>query len=207
MASYRADHGTYPAKLADLAPVYVVEVPKDIFDDSDLHYRLEGNGYLLYSVGVNGRDDGAKGCEDCEQGEGWDDCSSACLRPNKSEFAATGIHSTHFHVDVLARHLTGKHDAYLANSYWGEPNGDEEYDEGPFSRRLSYLNQSSHIIRGHWVGGWHFATHPLIQSVVLNRVLKTAVVYFREGYGGGVALMQRDDQGWRVMGRESTWIE
>jgi hypothetical protein len=73
LASYRADHGTYPAKLADLAPIYVVEVPKDIFDDSDLHYRLEGVGYLLYSVGVNGKDDGAKGYEDCKKGEGWDD--------------------------------------------------------------------------------------------------------------------------------------
>ena len=73
LASYRADHGTYPAELADLAPDYVAKVPKDIFDDSDLHYRLEGEGYLLYSVGVNAKDDGAKSYEDCKKGEGWDD--------------------------------------------------------------------------------------------------------------------------------------
>ncbi len=73
LASYRADHGTYPTKLADLVPDYVAEVPKDIFNGSELHYRLEGQGYLLYSVGVNGRDDGAKRREDCENDEGWDD--------------------------------------------------------------------------------------------------------------------------------------
>jgi acetyl esterase/lipase len=73
MAAYHADHGAYPAKLADLAPKYVAEVPKDIFNASELHYRQEGGGYLLYSVGVNGEDDGGKGYDDRKQGEDWDD--------------------------------------------------------------------------------------------------------------------------------------
>ena len=60
LAAYRADHGSYPAKLADLKPKYVAEIPKDIFNDAELHYRQEGNGYLLYSVGVNEKDDGGK---------------------------------------------------------------------------------------------------------------------------------------------------
>ena len=40
-----------------------------------------------------------------------------------------------FHVDVLARYLTGKHGHYLADSYWNESNGREEEsldDEGPY---------------------------------------------------------------------------
>ena len=73
LASYRADHGRYPTELADLVPDRVAEVPKDVFNDSELHYRLEEEGYLLYSVGVNGKDDGAKGREDCTNDEGWDD--------------------------------------------------------------------------------------------------------------------------------------
>ncbi|MGD0898188.1 MAG: alpha/beta hydrolase [Thermoguttaceae bacterium] len=73
LAAYRADHGSYPAKLADLVPKYVAEVPKDIFIAAELHYRQEGGGYLLYSVGPNGQDDGGKGREDCKEGEGWDD--------------------------------------------------------------------------------------------------------------------------------------
>jgi hypothetical protein len=73
LAAYRADHGSYPAKLADLVPKYVAEVPKDIFSASDLHYRAEGAGYLLYSVGVNGKDDGGRSYDDDKQGENWDD--------------------------------------------------------------------------------------------------------------------------------------
>jgi hypothetical protein len=78
LAAYRADHGAYPAKLADLVPKCVAEVPKDIFNDGELHYRQEGGGYLLYSVGVNGKDDGGKGFEDATSkdtagGKDWDD--------------------------------------------------------------------------------------------------------------------------------------
>ena len=73
LAAYHADNGSYPDKLADLMPKYVAEMPKDIFSDSDLHYKQQGDGYLLYSVGVNGRDDGGRGIEDCKEGEDWDD--------------------------------------------------------------------------------------------------------------------------------------
>ena len=49
-------------------------MPKDIFNnDADLHYLRKGNGYLLYSVGDNGKDDGGKGRDDAKNGEGWDD--------------------------------------------------------------------------------------------------------------------------------------
>ncbi len=62
LAGYHADSGSYPAKLADLTPKYIGAIPKDIFnDDADLHYARDGDGYLLYSVGLNGRDDGGKG--------------------------------------------------------------------------------------------------------------------------------------------------
>ena len=47
------------------AQVRLRKIPKDIFnDDADLHYMRKGDGYLLYSVGANGKDDGGKGYED-----------------------------------------------------------------------------------------------------------------------------------------------
>ncbi|MEN6459049.1 MAG: hypothetical protein ABFC63_08970 [Thermoguttaceae bacterium] len=74
LAAYRADHGSYPVALADLSPRYIAVVPKDTFNrDADLHYKRQGNGYLLYSVGINGADDGGRGTEDGRAGEGWDD--------------------------------------------------------------------------------------------------------------------------------------
>jgi hypothetical protein len=73
LAAYRADHGSYPAKLADLSPKYMVELPKDLFNDADLHYRQEGNGYVLYSVGANGQDDGGKSFDALDNGPPGDD--------------------------------------------------------------------------------------------------------------------------------------
>ncbi len=83
MAAYHADRGAYPAKLSDLVPKYVEQVPKDIFNDSDLRYRLEGQGYLLYSVGVNGKDDGAKSYDDRKTNEDWDDLVVRVPAPEK----------------------------------------------------------------------------------------------------------------------------
>ena len=73
LAAYHADRGAYPAQLAELTPKYVAEVPKDMFNTSELHYQQDGGGYLVYSVGVNGKDDGGKGYDDRKEGEDWDD--------------------------------------------------------------------------------------------------------------------------------------
>jgi hypothetical protein len=73
LAAYRADHGAFPARLADLVPKYAAEIPKDLFADADLRYKLDGSGCLVYSVGSNGKDDGGKGHADRKDGEDWDD--------------------------------------------------------------------------------------------------------------------------------------
>ncbi len=61
LAIYKSDHDAYPDKLAELSPQYIKAVPKDIFSDAELHYTKKGSGYLLYSVGPDGKDDGAAG--------------------------------------------------------------------------------------------------------------------------------------------------
>jgi membrane protease YdiL (CAAX protease family) len=73
LAAYRTDHGSYPATLGDLVPDYVTEVPADIFTGSALRYRRQREGYLLYSVGINGKSDGARGYDDRKNEEDWDD--------------------------------------------------------------------------------------------------------------------------------------
>jgi type II secretory pathway pseudopilin PulG len=63
LAAYRADHGKYPDRLADLKPKYRTET-KDPFSDGDLIYRPAADGFLLYSVGPNGKDDGGRNRSD-----------------------------------------------------------------------------------------------------------------------------------------------
>ena len=69
LAAYRADHDRYPVKLDELSPKYVAEVPDDLFTDKPLVYRLTDNGYLLYSLGQNGKDDGGNFYDDQPQGD------------------------------------------------------------------------------------------------------------------------------------------
>ena len=57
LAAFHSDHGHYPAALVELAPKYLEKIPDDLFSGKPLIYRLEGDGYLLYSVGPNGLDD------------------------------------------------------------------------------------------------------------------------------------------------------
>lgn len=51
---YRRAHGQYPASLA--APG--VKARPDVFSGQSLRYRPQGNGFVLYSLGQNLRDDG-----------------------------------------------------------------------------------------------------------------------------------------------------
>ncbi len=60
LAEFKLANGTYPQKLADLAPKYLAAIPDDLFTGKPLVYKPAKDGYLLYSVGANGRDDGGK---------------------------------------------------------------------------------------------------------------------------------------------------
>jgi hypothetical protein len=60
LAAYRADHGAYPDRLDDLVPKHISQVPKDRYSEKPFLYKRQGTGFLLYSVGDNGVDDGGK---------------------------------------------------------------------------------------------------------------------------------------------------
>ncbi len=64
LAAYRGDTGRYPAKLADLAPKYLDKVPGDLFGAKPLIYKPSEKGYLLYSVGIDGKDGGGRSYDD-----------------------------------------------------------------------------------------------------------------------------------------------
>jgi hypothetical protein len=69
LAAYRGDQGRYPAKLDELASKYLEAVPGDLFSGKALIYQPSGEGYLLYSVGVNGKDEGGHWFDDDPPGD------------------------------------------------------------------------------------------------------------------------------------------
>ncbi len=59
--AYKLEHTRYPMKLSDLAPEYVKSLPMDPFSAGDeFKYGLTANGYLLYSIGPDTKDDDGK---------------------------------------------------------------------------------------------------------------------------------------------------
>ncbi|KKK93223.1 hypothetical protein LCGC14_2695040, partial [marine sediment metagenome] len=64
LAAYKAEKAGYPKTLAELRATYGKEIPGDRFSGKPLVYRRTGTGYVLYSVGSNGEDDGGKEDED-----------------------------------------------------------------------------------------------------------------------------------------------
>ena len=69
LAAYRADHRRYPAKLGELAPKYLAAVHGDLFSGTALLYRPSEKGYLVYSVGVNGKDEGGRSLDNDPPGD------------------------------------------------------------------------------------------------------------------------------------------
>jgi hypothetical protein len=59
-AGYRSDHGAYPDSVALLVPEYLPTWPVDVFDGQPLRYARTGDAFTVYSVGVDGVDDGGK---------------------------------------------------------------------------------------------------------------------------------------------------
>jgi hypothetical protein len=51
-------HGALPASLAELVPNYIPGVPRDPFDDQLLRFKKLPRGYVVYSVGPDGVDNG-----------------------------------------------------------------------------------------------------------------------------------------------------
>jgi hypothetical protein len=60
LAGYHAAKGTYPEHLSDLKPAYLKQIPPDIFTGTPLLYQRTDEGYLLYSVGPNRKDDAGR---------------------------------------------------------------------------------------------------------------------------------------------------
>lgn len=57
---YRLVTGNLPDTLADLVPTYLDTVPKDPFDGRSLRYEKLETGFVVYSIGLDGIDDGGK---------------------------------------------------------------------------------------------------------------------------------------------------
>ena len=57
---YRMRHGRWPARLADVVPEFLDRLPTDPLDGKPLKMARTSDGVVVYSVGIDGVDDGGK---------------------------------------------------------------------------------------------------------------------------------------------------
>jgi hypothetical protein len=57
---FRLEHGQLPKNLNELVPQFLPAVPTDPFDGQPLRYHHLDKGYVVYSVGADGHDDGGR---------------------------------------------------------------------------------------------------------------------------------------------------
>jgi hypothetical protein len=69
---YSLAHADLPETLSQLVPDYLAAVSEDPFDGAPLRYKRVGQGFVVYSVGEDGKDDGGKVEPQKKQGETYD---------------------------------------------------------------------------------------------------------------------------------------
>lgn len=60
LVKYKHTFGVYPKSFDELKSQLKVDVPVDPMSGKDFRYKRQGEGFLLYSIGPNMRDDGGK---------------------------------------------------------------------------------------------------------------------------------------------------
>ena len=69
LAEWKLKNGNYPESLDMLVPKYLAKVPHDGFAGNPLNYRLEGDGFLIYSIGRNLEDEDGRWFDDEPRGD------------------------------------------------------------------------------------------------------------------------------------------
>jgi hypothetical protein len=69
LAAHHKKHGKCPEQLDQLVPNYLDQVRPDLFSGKMLLYQPAKAGYLLYSVGVNGKDEQDRTANDDPRGD------------------------------------------------------------------------------------------------------------------------------------------
>ena len=57
---FRSANGKVPNTLSDLVPQFLSAIPKDLFDGQSLRYHRLEKGYVVYSIGSDGEDNGGR---------------------------------------------------------------------------------------------------------------------------------------------------
>lgn len=81
------------------------------------------------------------------------------------------------------------------------------YAKDESRQRMEFLMKAAKIFYGHWGGYWQYETYPKANSIIFDREMQRAVVFFRCVYEGGEVYLEKKDGEWTIVSGKLTWIE
>ncbi len=79
--------------------------------------------------------------------------------------------------------------------------------EKEVKKRQLFLEQNIKVWEGHWGAYWQLLTYPEVNSIIFDKEMEYAKVFFRIVYEGGEALLKKENGKWRLISSKLTWIE
>ncbi len=81
------------------------------------------------------------------------------------------------------------------------------YSKGDSRKKMEFILKAATILYGHWGGYWQYETYPKASTMVFDRGMRRAVVFFRFGYEGGHVILEKQNGEWKIATVKYTWIE
>lgn len=73
--------------------------------------------------------------------------------------------------------------------------------------RQNFLEHYIKIWYGHWGGYWQLYSYPYASTIVFDRKLENAIVFYTMVYQGGCAFFSKNNNTWTLTDAALTWIE
>ena len=68
--------------------------------------------------------------------------------------------------------------------------------EKEVKKRQLFLEQNIKVWEGHWGAYWQLLTYPEVNSIIFDKEMEYAKVFFRIVYEGGEALLKKENGKW-----------
>ena len=81
------------------------------------------------------------------------------------------------------------------------------YAKDESRQRMEFLMKAAKIFYGHWGGYWQYETYPKASSIIFDREMQRAIVFFRCVYEGGEVYLEKKDGEWTIYSGRLTWME
>ncbi|NQX54452.1 hypothetical protein HQN86_12575 [Pedobacter panaciterrae] len=138
----------------------------------------------------------------------WDDTERILIdsvidfRPNTIQTKGTPLYLSDKYKVLLDSFIGNNHVPFATGGIMNTAQA-----TGGSADRQQFLQNYIKIFHGHWGGYWQYYTYPTISSIVFDKDFKYAKAYYNMVYEGGEAFLVFEDNTWKLLSVQRTWIQ